>query len=303
LAKNEEETTTLEVAVPLSQSVAVNKDREAPLMRDLQLLSDILSDLIKSEDPVVHELYEEFRQYGLDRAADPNNQSALNKMIQRSAELTADELVGVTRSFSIMLNLVNSAEVQHRNRVTRSHSAASEGTVQVTGPLPLVEDSIRGSMDALLASGLATKEQIYDQLLKQKVEIVLTAHPTQVQRKSLLRKYRKISETLAYMERPDLDGFEKIAAKAVLRRIISSVWGADEIRRLKPTPQQEAAGGNAIIESVLWDAVPTYLRKLDVQCQLTLGKRLPVDVVPIKFASWIGGDRDGTHRVDFRGVF
>lgn len=63
--------------------------------------------------------------------------------------------------------------------------------------------------------------------------------------------------------------------------------------RVKPTVQFEAAGGNAVIESVLWDAVPSYLRKLDAQCRVTLGKKLPVDTAPIKFASWIGGDRDG----------
>lgn len=62
---------------------------------------------------------------------------------------------------------------------------------------------------------------------------------------------------------------------------------------MKPTVQKEAAGGNAVIESVLWDAVPLYLRKLDAQCRITLGKKLPVDVAPVKFASWIGGDRDG----------
>jgi phosphoenolpyruvate carboxylase len=134
-------------------------------------------------------------------------------------------------------------------------------------------------------------------LTLQKVEIVLTAHPTQVQRKSLLRKYRQVSELLAYLERTDINAFEKSAAVGDLRRIVSSIWGADEIRRQKPTPQQEAAGGNAVLESVLWDAVPDYLRKLDTQCRLTLKRRLPVDVVPIKFASWIGGDRDGNPNV------
>jgi phosphoenolpyruvate carboxylase len=106
-----------------------------------------------------------------------------------------------------------------------------------------------------------------------------------------------------------------------LKRIISSLWGSDEIRyvqysyctvsfyerhdalspiafrRTKPTPQQEAFGGIAILESVLWDAVPAYLRKLDAQCLVSLGRRLPVDVVPIRFASWIGGDRDGNPNV------
>lgn len=78
-----------------------------------------------------------------------------------------------------------------------------------------------------------------------------------------------------------------------MRAIIAAIWGSDEIRRVKPTVQKEAAGGNAVIESVLWDAVPSYLRKLDAQCRVTLGKKLPVDCAPIKFASWIGGDRDG----------
>jgi phosphoenolpyruvate carboxylase len=112
-----------------------------------------------------------------------------------------------------------------------------------------------------------------------------------------LRKYRKVSELLGYLERPDLAPYERNEAVLELRRIISSLWGSDEIRRRKPTPQQEADGGVAIIESVLWEAVPAYLRKLDAQCLLSLGKRLPIDVVPIRFASWIGGDRDGNPNV------
>lgn len=296
IAKDQEETQNLEIAAPLSQSAFLNKDREAPLLRDIELLSGILSELVNTEDSTVHELYEGFRQYGLDRAADPNNEDALKKMIAKAATLSADQAVGVMRTFSIMLNLVNSAEVQHRTRVTRNHEMAVGGNetpgTTVGGPLPLTEDSMRGTIDALLKSNTATPDQIYQELLTQKVEIVLTAHPTQVQRKSLLRKYREISETLAVVE--STQGYEKVTAIAALRRIISSIWGADEIRRTKPTPQQEAAGGNAVIETVLWDAVPAYLRKLHIQCALQLNKQLPVDVVPIKFASWIGGDRDGT---------
>lgn len=283
-----------DMAKPLSQFTKVDTTgREAPLLADIELLSNILGELVYNEDPETYELYKEFRQYGLERANDVTNTDALEKMIQRASELSADQAVGVTRSFSIMLNLVNSAEVHHRQRVTRQHAKHQTADTTV-GPLPLTEDSIRGTIKELLRQGQATPEQIREQLCQQKVEIVLTAHPTQVQRKSLLRKYRKISETLALSERPDLDVFEKQSAVSALRRIVSSIWGADEIRRNKPTPQQEAAGGNAIIESVLWDAVPSYLRKLHTQCELQLGVKLPVDVAPIKFASWIGGDRDGT---------
>jgi phosphoenolpyruvate carboxylase len=290
IAKNEEET-NLEIAPPLTQSAAIDIEREAPLMNDLNLLSDILSDLVNAEDPKVHDLYEEFRKLGIDRANDPNNVAALNKMTKRASQLSSQEAIGVIRTFSIMLNLVNSAEVQHRTRVTKEyHRTKTETEI---GPLPLLEDSMRGTLDTLIKAGKKSKDEIYNQLLKQKVEIVLTAHPTQVQRKSLLRKYRKVSDTLAQMDRTDLNSFEQFSLSNELRRLISSIWGSDEIRRSKPTPQQEAAGGNAIIENVLWDAVPAYLRKLDIQCQISLGKRLPIEFVPIKFASWIGGDRDG----------
>ena len=193
-----------------------------------------------------------------------------------------------------MLNLVNAAEVQHRHRAIQQHESRKD---PAGGPLPLTEDSVRGTMEVLLESKQATPEEIYNQLTTQKVEIVLTAHPTQVQRKALLRKYSKITKNLEHLERPDLDPFEKMETVTVLRRLMSSAWGADEIRRIKPTVQEEAIGGNAIIETILWDAVPAYLRKLDMQCRLTLDRRLPVETAPIRFASWIGGDRDGTFRV------
>jgi phosphoenolpyruvate carboxylase len=299
---------------PVSQVGQVT-DREEPLIHNIELLGDILSDIVKSEDPQVHSLFEEFRQYGFDRAAESTSSAtmtserqqqlgteksaaaasqsmarALDKMVARASQLTAKEALGLMRSFSIMLNLVNSAEVQHRQRRIRQREAAQDA---VGGPLPLVEDSVRGTMDALLAANMATPDQLYQQLVQQRVEIVLTAHPTEVQRKSLLRKYSQVSELLGFLDRPDLSAFERSSAHSDLKRIISSIWGADEIRRTKPTPQQEAGGGNAVLESVLWDAVPSYLRKLDAQCRMTLHRRLPIDVVPIKFASWIGGDRDG----------
>jgi phosphoenolpyruvate carboxylase len=211
--------------------------------------------------------------------------------VAAASKLTPNQAVGVTRTFSIMLNLVNAAEVHHRFRRLRQNERLMFQQSGVAGPLPNVEDSIRGTIDALLESGDATPQQILDQLRNQKVEIVLTAHPTQVQRKSLLRKYREVTELLGQLEQAE--GYEKASVETNLERVISAIWGADEIRRLKPSPQQEAAGGNAIVESVLWEAVPAYLRKLDQQCQKSLGKPLPIDTCPIRFASWIGGDRDG----------
>ena len=301
-------------AVPLShETITLDHVREAPLLADIELLSQLLSNLVSSEDSTVHALYECFRIAGLERASNPNTTTSepLRRMIEMASidHMSADQAVGVMRTFSIMLNLVNSAEVTHRTRIMQQHELfieqqqekvdiAQSKAKSTMGPLPLFEDSMRGTMDALLSSTNpqpVSSQQIYDQLLRQKVEIVLTAHPTQVQRKSLLRKYRTISETLQLRnDDSHKKGYGPIEIRENLARIISSIWGADEIRRSKPTPQQEAAGGNAVIETVLWDAVPTYLRKLHTQCQIQLNKTLPIDCCPIKFASWIGGDRDGT---------
>lgn len=118
-----------------------------------------------------------------------------------------------------------------------------------------------------------------------------------VNRKTILKKYRSITETLAILDRPDIHPYERSEAISSIERDIAATWGSDEVRRIKPTPQDEAEGGNAVIETVLWEAVPSYLRKLDAQCQVSLGKRIPIDFVPIKFASWIGGDRDGNPNV------
>lgn len=296
LAENEEETSTLQVTDLFSAS-EVDLERDMPLISDLDLLSTILSDIVNRDDPNTQVLYEKFRQLGLERAEDPDNTAALRQMIEAAEKLTASQALGVARTFSIMLNLVNSAEVHHRFRNLRKYAIKQEQEDGSGGPLPNIEDSIRGTIQAVLKHNLATENQIYDQLIKQRVEIVLTAHPTEVQRKSLLRKYREVTETLALLERPDLTLYEREATKRSLERVISSIWGADEIRRNKPTPQQEAAGGSAILESVLWEAVPDYLRKLNEQCKLSLGRSLPIDVTPIHFASWIGGDRDGNPNV------
>jgi phosphoenolpyruvate carboxylase len=273
-----------------------NPDRDAPLMADLELLSSILSDLISREDPAVHALYESFRELGMKRNSDMDNTQALNAMVQAARKLKPAQAVGVTRTFSIMLNLVNAAEVHHRfRRLQQNERSHAESEHVAQGPLPFVEDSIRGTIESLLQDGDATPNQIFDQLCRQHVEIVLTAHPTQVQRKSLLSKYRHVTELLGQMERAE--GYEVVALRQILEKVICSIWGADEIRRTKPTPQQEAAGGNAVLESVLWEAVPAYLRKLDQQCRISLGRSLPITATPIRFASWIGGDRDGNPNV------
>jgi len=292
-----------DLSTTLNEDGSLDMTMHGPLLEDIELLSGILGAVVESENPRVHDLYKQLRQYGIDRAYELNDgldstdgTRALEKMTFLAKQLDADEALGVMRTFSMALNLVNAAEVHHNVRImkVREIDLHSDNTC---GPLPMVEDSMCGTLETLLREKIATADEIYQQLIKQKVEIVLTAHPTEVNRRTHLSKYRKVSEILAFLEYHPKDSYERSEAVLELRRIISSLWGSDAIRRTQPTVQKEALGGVAIIESVLWEAVPAYHRKLDAQCLLTLGKRLPIDAVPIHFASWIGGDRDGNPNV------
>lgn len=277
----------------LLEEADIDEVIDSPLLKNIDMLSNMLADVIKAENSRVYELYTLMRKEGMERAADPENQVAFKKLKKFAFEISPQDTLIILRTFSVALNLVNSAEVAHRLRTLKLHYDESD----FTRPLPFLEDSVSGTIEKILHGDLGSKEEIWQRLVNQKVEIVLTAHPTEVNRKTLLNKYHTITRLLGELDRSDLLGHERKQLLMTIQQTISAIWGTDEIRRKKPTPQEEAAGGNLIIESVLWDAVPSYLRKLNEECKLRLGKGLPLDAVPIKFASWMGGDRDGNPNV------
>ena len=82
-----------------------------------------------------------------------------------------------------------------------------------------------------------------------------------------------------------------------MQRLIAEAWHTEEIRRTRPTPVDEAKWGFAVIEHSLWHAIPNYLRKADQALHAATGLRLPLEAAPIRFASWMGGDRDGNPNV------
>ena len=82
-----------------------------------------------------------------------------------------------------------------------------------------------------------------------------------------------------------------------LRREIAAAWETEEIRPRRPDPLDEVTSGLLIFEQTVWDAVPRYLRSLDAALRRATGRALPLDAAPIRFGSWIGGDRDGNPHV------
>ncbi|KAK3442813.1 hypothetical protein EUGRSUZ_B03067 [Eucalyptus grandis] len=148
-----------------------------------------------------------------------------------------------------------------------------------------------------MIQGGVSPDELYDTVCKQEVEIVLTAHPTQINRRTLQYKHIRIAHLLDYNDRPDLTHEDREMLIEDLVREITAIWQTDELRRHKPTPVDEARAGLNIVEQSLWKAIPHYLRRVSSALKKHTGRPLPLTCTPIKFGSWMGGDRDGNPNV------
>jgi phosphoenolpyruvate carboxylase len=262
-------------------------DPHAALRRDVSHLGALLGDVLRhAGGSTLYERVERVRRLakaGRRAAAGPRR-----RLEARLAELSSAEALQLARAFAQFLTLANVAEQHHRVRRARQYRRR-EGA----GPQP---GGVRDTLRRLRAGGLSPGH-IAEAVGRLRLEFVLTAHPTEIARRSLLHKLNRIDEALALRDRPDLTEAERRAADEALRREITAVWFTDEIRRGRPTPQQEARGGLLVFEQTLWEVVPRFLRALDDGLRAELGVGLPPGAAPLRFGSWMGGDRDGNPNV------
>ena len=267
-------------------------DKDAKLRADIRMLGNTLGSIIKTNDPSAFEVVEKFRSYGREwRKEDSGGGLAFDQMVDEVAEYDTQKLLLIARAFTHFLALSNSAENHHRLRRLRKRMAENNGALSPK------EDSCHGAVQRLLYDENQTVDDVHDAICSQSVEIVLTAHPTEVNRLTMLAKHQRVRNILESFDRPDHTPYEIRQLNRQLHSEIASIWESDELRRSKPTPVEEAMGGLNIVENVLWHAVPSFLRKLDDVSQMELGKPLPLSVAPIRLASWMGGDRDGNPNV------
>ncbi len=200
------------------------------------------------------------------------------ELLKALHDLKEDDVLPLARAFTQFLNLANIAEEHHR---VRRHLEVKD----VCTP-----DSMCTLFAQLRQKGFGPKK-IAQTLADTHIDLVLTAHPTEVNRRTLIQKYDDIADCLRRLDRGDTEAQQR------LDELIRQIWHTDEIRQQRPTPVDEAKWGFAVIENSLWSAVPKFLRRLDAQLEETLGEKLPLDSSPIRFASWMGGDRDGNPNV------
>ncbi len=205
------------------------------------------------------------------------NDTDQENLLSALKELSEDEMLPMARAFTQFLNLANIAEEHHR---VRRHQEICD--LEST-------DSYVQLLKHLKKKGLSD-EVIVRTLETLSVDLVLTAHPTEVNRRTLIQKYDAITDCLRGLDRGE-------PQQTRLNELISQIWHTDEIRKTRPTPIDEAKWGFAVIENSLWEAVPKFLKRLDEQSHTILGKGLALDCSPIRFSSWMGGDRDGNPNV------
>ncbi len=201
--------------------------------------------------------------------------------------LKDDEILPLTRAFTHFLNFANIAEQYHVVRSRRQSEFDENGA----SPNPL-DHLFKKFKDNQISA-----ETLYQQICELKIELVLTAHPTEVSRRTLIQKYDGINDCLFKMDQQKLTPRERQAVLADLKQLICSAWQTDEIRQHRPTPVDEAKWGFTTIEQTLWNAVPKFMRELDGMVQKHCGQALPLNIAPVRFASWMGGDRDGNPNV------
>jgi phosphoenolpyruvate carboxylase len=257
------------------------------LRDDVRTLGSLLGEVLREQ--AGHMLYERVEQVrALSKRARGGDEKAAESLSNVLAELPVGEALPVARAFSLFLMLANIAETHHRLRAPNASSPRSSPPAAQEGPGP---GDCMGSFGALLRGGVAP-EQLHATVSQLRIELVLTAHPTQVLRRSLLQRYNDIAGIL---ERRDA-GIDFNVEEA-LRQQLTTIWDTDEVIRNKPTPAVEAKGGLTVLEQVVWHALPVWLRRVDDALRQHTGRGLPLEAAPVRFGSWMGGDRDGNPNV------
>lgn len=276
-------------AIPFGsyEGATVDNSVNTPLRDDVRLLGDLLGECLRQQ--AGEDLYQTIETIRKASVATRGEQgAALSSLRDLLSPLDDATLLEVARAFSQFLNLSNIAEQHHRERLHRQHQrypgdpGGDQGIANVLQRLQqeqISADVIDGTLQDL------------------SVELVLTAHPTEVTRRTLIRKYDQMADLLGELDRPDLTDDELAFRREKLYRLILAAWSTDEIRRERPTPVDEAKWGFATIEQSLWQAVPEMVRQLERELAEQGLPQPPADWAPVKLASWMGGDRDGNPNV------
>jgi phosphoenolpyruvate carboxylase len=247
---------------------------ESALRANVRLLGNILgATLVEQEGAWLLELVEQVRaRAGAGRSGDAAAAGELARLI---AELPLEKQSLVLRSFALYFQLANIAEQHHRLRRRRQYE--HEGRI--------ARESLADAFARLEAANVS-EEQVRVATEALSVELVLTAHPTEAVRRTVLEKHRRIASLLHELDDPDLPRSTEERVHRNLAEEITILWQTDEVRSQRPRVVDEIRQMLWFVEESLWDAAPRALAELE-------SHGVHVARSPLRFGSWVGGDLDG----------
>jgi len=273
------------------------------LSKIVSLLGKILGIVVKEQEGLpLYNKIEEIRSLSKASRGKKNKKKIklnetrkFRQLISTINKLKPKESLVIARSFSKFLNFSNLAEsLDSVHKIDEGKIQKKQGTNAFT----LLEDAI----DRLLKQKSISKEKFYQVAKSLKIDLVLTAHPTEVKRRTFIQKYTNVNNILEKFNKSRIFKLKNIKTETLamernLHEEITSIWKTDELKRSKPKPTEEAQWGLAVIEDSLWNAVPKICSRFNERVESYTGKKLPMDFSPLVFGSWMGGDRDGNPNV------
>jgi phosphoenolpyruvate carboxylase len=248
---------------------------DAALRANVRLLGDTLGTVLVEQGG--QELLDgEERIRALARAV--REGASRDELREAVSRLGSERQGQVLRAFALFFQLANIAEQHHRVRRLREY--------EHEGRIP--SESLADAFASLDAAGLDPPE-VAAAAANLSVELVLTAHPTEATRRTVLEAHRRVARLLGELDDPGLPASACARVESRLAEEVTILWQTDEVRSRRPRVVDEIRQGLWFLEQSLWSAVPLLARELR--------ERLPGAEAPVRFGTWIGGDLDGNPHV------
>jgi len=267
--------------------------KEAPLRRDVRSLGTLLGMVLREQagdDLFAH--VEALRQGTIRRRdaeargkADEAARDA-NRSLELVHSLPVERALLLTRAFGFYFELINLAETNHRKR--------RRTALQLTGEAGRQRGSLVGTLNEMRRVGISAAEAL--EWLRQVLIVpVFTAHPTEIARRSVMFKRRRIGELLAELDRIPLPEQDLARLEELVLAEITSLWQTDEVRTHRPTVYDEIKMGLDYYDVSIFATVPSLYREIAEALRASYGLEMEAHELPLvlNFGSWIGGDRDG----------
>jgi len=267
--------------------------KEAPLRRDVRSLGTLLGDVLREQ--AGEELFdhvEALRQGTIKRrdaeAGDHVEEAARHAAtaLELVHSLPAERAILLTRAFAFYFELINLAETNHRKR--------RRIALRLSGQAGRQRGSLAGTLSEMRRVGISADEAL-DWLKRVLIVPVFTAHPTEVARRSVMFKRRRIGEFLASLDRIPVPEQDLVRLEQLVLAEITSLWQTDEVRSRRPTVYDEIKMGLDYYDVSIFETLPSLYREISEALMASYGLEIEALELPqvLSFGSWIGGDRDG----------